>query len=68
MQMIPPTGGDTFVGYSGFQYTSTDGSSLEVGVADVRQALARNWTPVTTPVVGTATEAPAAANAQPFNC
>lgn len=65
MLMIPPAGGDTFNGYSGFTYTSLDGGSLEVGPADIRQAFFRNWTQVTTAVGGTDTEVPSTAGAQP---
>jgi hypothetical protein len=67
MNMVPPAGGDSFVGYSGIQYTSTDGSSLQIGPADVQQALGRGWTENDAGVAGTATETPAAPGAAPWN-
>jgi len=44
--MTAPSGGDTFTGVSGFTYSATSGASTEIGSADVRQALIRNWTEI----------------------
>lgn len=49
MLMIAPSGGDTFVGNSGFTYTGASLATLEVGNADVSEALLRNWVPTTYP-------------------
>lgn len=47
MQMIPPSGGDSFVGNDGYTYNAATGITLEVGAGAIRQAFLRNWTEVT---------------------
>lgn len=49
MLMIPPSGGDTFVGNSGITYNSASNVQTQIGSGDVRQALLRNWVQVTAP-------------------
>lgn len=46
MQMIPPSGGDSFVGNDGYTYNAATGVAIEVGAAAIRQAFLRNWTEV----------------------
>lgn len=55
MQMIPPSGGDSFVGNDGFTYNAATGIAIEVGAGGIRQAFLRNWTEVTPPNTAAAT-------------
>jgi hypothetical protein len=43
--LIPPAGGDTFTGNSGYSYTSTS-AAVDIGPGDVAIALERGWGPV----------------------
>jgi hypothetical protein len=46
MQMLPPSGGDTFTANDGFSYSSTTGVAIEVGQGGVHVAFLRGWTEV----------------------
>jgi len=60
--MLAPLGGDSFTGPSGASYSAASGATAEIGGADVRQALIRNWAEVAYPNPPTVAQLPPASS------